>query len=241
MSKTKETNAYEAFIEFQANKPNIPKNGVGQSGNRQYPYATLPDMEKVLYPVLSKLGLIVLHFTEQTENGLLFTSKLVYRDGLVLNETKQLYPIDNSQKGIKAFGSSLTYATRYNLKTLLAIEPDIDTDGDLGNDIENIKHFFANYVINHEPDFDQNQFNSMNLGQFFNKFMGVFNRQQNEMAELQNKLEKMWKLEIERMLQDSSIKIPQKNREEAENYQNFTNGRLEKLYNFLLSKKNANS
>jgi len=240
MNKKEELTAYEAFIAFQANKPNIPKNGIGQSGHLKYPYATLPDMEKVLYPVLSKLGLIVLHFTEKCENGILFTSKLVYKDGTILNQTEQIYPIDNGQKGIKAFGSSLTYATRYNLKILLAIEPDIDGDGELENDIENIKHFFANYILSHESDFEQNQFNNMNLGQFFSKFMEVFNRQQNHIVQLQNKLEELWKLEISRILNDSSIDIPENTRKEAENYQNFTNGRLEKLYKFLLSKKNAN-
>jgi len=99
-------------------------------------YATLDDVNKEIDPVLSKYGFATsTKILAQTDKDVTVEAILLHRDGHK-DSTKLTLPMDNAgikgtvnKTGVHATASSVTYARRYTLCTLLNISTGNDTDG----------------------------------------------------------------------------------------------------------------
>lgn len=92
---------------------------------RTYRYASLAALLEVVKPVLSKHGVAVLQFPEQSDGVVSVTTQLVMGEEKV--ECRLSAPL--SRGGFHELGSAITYLRRYGLSSLLGLAGEEDEDG----------------------------------------------------------------------------------------------------------------
>lgn len=111
--------SFKKLIELQKTLPPMSKDG--RNPFTKSNYATLNEVLSKAKPILNKLDL----FLEQSINDNKVSSSIRDLDGNILISSTLSIPESNDMQKI---GSSITYARRYTLKSLLAID-DEDDDG----------------------------------------------------------------------------------------------------------------
>ena len=115
---------YEAFVEAQKEFPEIEKDSKADVGKYTYKYASLPAIQRAVFPVLHKHGIAV----TQLFQGDSLETRLIHRgDGSGEHMTSIM---DCSDTGLNPqdFGKKITYYRRYALCAALGIAPDEDVD-----------------------------------------------------------------------------------------------------------------
>lgn len=95
-------------------------------GTYSFKYATLGNIAEAVKPALAKHGLSRSNAVTMIGNQPFLATRLIHESGQWLASYHPLLP---SQPGAQAFGSAITYATRYNLSALLGIASEDDDDG----------------------------------------------------------------------------------------------------------------
>ena len=98
-------------------------------------YVQLPDILSEIKKPLSDNNLSIVHCNEYQEDKLVVVSKLYHFDEL--KETS-VFPVLGSKP--QEIGSSMTYARRYNISSLLDLPADEDDDGNKVSNGEPIKN-----------------------------------------------------------------------------------------------------
>lgn len=111
-----------ALIAVQLELPAIPKDKVAQiRGGRNYRYADINTILRLVRPILGKHGVAV----TQAIDGTRICTQLTHKSGQWMSSTISL----GEYRDMQALGSAITYARRYGLVSLLAIDADDDDDG----------------------------------------------------------------------------------------------------------------
>lgn len=99
-----------------------------KGGKTEYTFATLEDIVDVVRPVLHQHGFAV-SFKVNTSSGVNVQCSLMHKDGHSIETAMQLQS-DNSggKNNVQAIGSSISYAKRYTLSSLLNIATRDDDD-----------------------------------------------------------------------------------------------------------------
>jgi len=126
---------YSAMSKFQAEKPEIKKDGkvdyLTKTNLRvKYDWANLNTIQKAIDPVLSKFGLSYSFVTSEQNNNLTIICKVTHELGH--SESTQLSaPNDTtgSKNAIQSLGSTNSYLRRYTLCNAFGISADEDNDG----------------------------------------------------------------------------------------------------------------
>jgi hypothetical protein len=132
----------EAYSKWLSQKPEVKKTKevkyrMKSGGEKKYKYAPLPEIQKAVDPVLSKLGLS--YRFKQTQEGanITITCILSHVDGHSV-ESPLSAPMDTSgsKNAIQSAGSTVTYLQRYTLVPLLGINVEDDDDGQGGAPVQ---------------------------------------------------------------------------------------------------------
>jgi hypothetical protein len=92
-----------------------------------YKYADLADVIECVKGPLTKNGLSIVHKLEFDQTGYLLKTSLMHESGETIDS---IYPLpDPSKIHPQSFGSSLTYARRYSLSSLIGVASEEDDDG----------------------------------------------------------------------------------------------------------------
>lgn len=116
-------NIYKSLANFQQECPVIHKGTQGYG----YSYTDLPEIFKVINPLLKKNGL---GFTQLVNNGVLKTIVFHIESGETI-ESETDIPQNVSLAKMNEFqvlGSAITYLRRYSLSSILGLVTDKDTD-----------------------------------------------------------------------------------------------------------------
>lgn len=123
---------YSALKELQANLPDIPPDCVvkNKDGSIRYKYASLKRIMDYIQPILTQYGFSITFETEKNNKELNVICYLRHTSGHIEKSTFTI-PMDTSQymSDIQRMGSTLTYAKRYALTSMLNITTSDDTDG----------------------------------------------------------------------------------------------------------------
>jgi hypothetical protein len=113
----------EALVAFQTELPDVSKGGTNPAFNSRY--ATLTDVTKAVFPVLSKHGLAFITIPDETEDGPVLKWELRHVTG---GSVAGVWSIPD---GVRAqeVGSWITYGRRYCLSAVTGVTPDEDDDG----------------------------------------------------------------------------------------------------------------
>lgn len=127
---------YGALAAAQAEFPAIAKTHtatvVSDKGRYTYNYADLADILTAVRPVLAKHGLAVTQPVELLESGkLMLRTSVCHKDGSAIHSTM---PIPHMEGRPQQFGSTLTYARRYALSSLIGIATEEDDDATAAQD-----------------------------------------------------------------------------------------------------------
>jgi len=131
---------WDALAAAQGEFPEIPKTRTARTKTYTYKYASLDDIQKIVYPILSKHGLSVTFkkdFHRDSKGGdkvvaVSSAIELHHSAGATTTFPPVVLPIDDGyMSDIQKFGSSMTYADRYALMGALGIRP-CDEDNDAG-------------------------------------------------------------------------------------------------------------
>jgi hypothetical protein len=133
----------EAYSKWLSQKPEVKKTKTVNYKSKKtgqvtkYNYAPLPEIQKAVDPVLSKLGLS--YRFKQTQEGanITITCILSHVDGHSV-ESPLSAPMDTSgnKNAIQSAGSTVTYLQRYTLVPLLGINVEDDDDGQGGAPVQ---------------------------------------------------------------------------------------------------------
>ncbi len=125
-------NIHTALCKAQAEFPVIPKNKVAAKGTpREYKYADLPVVFKMILPCLNKNG--VVYSAEPFVDGIMLMLKASLTHGDSGSFIDCSYPVCGLDLAPQQVGSALTYARRYTFSSLTGCAPDDDTDAaDIG-------------------------------------------------------------------------------------------------------------
>jgi hypothetical protein len=122
-------NIAKSLMEFQKEIPIINKNKKGYN----YNYADLPNVIKIITPLLIKNGLIITQLISNDDNGCVSVHTILIHveSGEVLETTITHPLLENKGKStlIQTAGSVITYLRRYSLSSMLGIVTDEDVDG----------------------------------------------------------------------------------------------------------------
>jgi len=112
------------FTAMQSEITTVTKSKQGHN----YKYATLEDIVDIVRPTLEKHGFAV-SFGVNTTADIIVTCTLMHKEGHSIETTMQL-PADKSgsKNAVQAIGSSVSYAKRYTLSSLLNIATRDDDD-----------------------------------------------------------------------------------------------------------------
>lgn len=112
------------FTSMQSEITTVTKSKQGHN----YKYATLEDIVDIVRPTLEKHGFAV-SFGVNTTTDIIVTCTLMHKEGHSIETTMQL-PADKSgsKNAVQAIGSSVSYAKRYTLSSLLNIATRDDDD-----------------------------------------------------------------------------------------------------------------
>lgn len=110
-----------ALLEFQKKRIKISKGAVNPHFKSKY--ADLPSIIEAITPALNEIGLTVTHSVANSE---LVTSIRIGSESI-----ESRFPLFGTKP--QEFGSSITYARRYNLGALLNLDIDDDDDGNVAN------------------------------------------------------------------------------------------------------------
>lgn len=112
------------FTSMQSEITTVTKSKQGHN----YKYATLEDIVDIVRPTLEKHGFAV-SFGVNTTSDIIVTCTLMHKEGHSIETTMQL-PADKtgSKNAVQAIGSSVSYAKRYTLSSLLNIATRDDDD-----------------------------------------------------------------------------------------------------------------
>ncbi|WP_288773812.1 ERF family protein [uncultured Psychrobacter sp.] len=112
------------FTSMQSEITTVTKSKQGH----KYKYATLEDIVDIVRPTLEKNGFAV-SFGVNTTSNIIVTCTLMHKEGHSIETTIQL-PADEtgSKNSVQAIGSSISYAKRYTLSSLLNIATRDDDD-----------------------------------------------------------------------------------------------------------------
>lgn len=127
---------YGALAAAQAEFPAIAKTHTAtvasDKGKYTYNYADLADILAAVRPVLAKHGLAVTQPVELLESGkLMLRTSVCHKDGSAIHSTM---PIPHMEGRPQQFGSTLTYARRYALSSLIGIATEEDDDAAAAQD-----------------------------------------------------------------------------------------------------------
>ena len=120
------------FAAMQSDITTVSKNSkvdyTTAKGRTAYSFASLEDIVDMVRPVLQKHGFAV-SFKVDTSNGVNVECSLMHKDGHSI-ETAMQVQADNSggKNNVQALGSSISYAKRYTLSSLLNIATRDDDD-----------------------------------------------------------------------------------------------------------------
>jgi hypothetical protein len=115
-----------ALVGAQAEFSAVPKSSVNPFFKSKY--APLPEVMASATPILSKWGLAISQFIGVDEEGRdILTTYLLHKSGQYISQDMRLHlgKDDTSQ----ALGSSVTYARRYQILSVLGMVADEDDDG----------------------------------------------------------------------------------------------------------------
>jgi hypothetical protein len=118
---------YAAFVLAQRAFPEIEKDSKADVGKYTYKYASLPAIQRAVFPVLHEAGIAV----TQLFQGDSLETRLIHGSGEYMTSL-----LDCSDTGLNPqdFGKKITYYRRYALCAALGIAPDEDVDA-LGVDV----------------------------------------------------------------------------------------------------------
>jgi hypothetical protein len=89
-------------------------------------YATLDAINAVIKPILAKHKLAFMQDIWTAGDGIAIKTKLIHESGESIESSVVIFPC--AQKTVQGFGSTITYARRYQLSAFLGITSDDDDD-----------------------------------------------------------------------------------------------------------------
>lgn len=113
----------DALVAFQSELPDVSKGGTNPAFKSKY--ATLADVTKAVFPILSKHGLAFIAIPDESEDGPVLRYELRHVGGEAI---RGVWSIPDGVKAQEA-GSWITYGRRYCLSAVTGITPDEDDDG----------------------------------------------------------------------------------------------------------------
>lgn len=134
MKREAEAEFNKALASVTAKMPHIPKNGrVELGGGKGYNFATLPDMDSSLRPLMAEVGLSLMFSTETIGEGgqLKVIATLMHTAGHSRSIDVTL-PVDTGagRGNLQARGSTMKYAMRYLMRMMFNIIDDEMADDD---------------------------------------------------------------------------------------------------------------
>jgi len=126
-------NIIERLLAAQAQYPSVPKNGVGQVGQRKYKYALLADLLAAVIPVWNAEGILYSRTIEYegTQMYLVSQARCSYHPDQAMAVRTVSYPLGEIGMSHQELGAAITYGARYSLLLLTGLCPDDDVDGDI--------------------------------------------------------------------------------------------------------------
>ena len=120
----------EAMVDFQREKPELKKDQSVKFNNTNYQFNSLPNIQRVIDPVLSQHGLSYRWEQEEIENKIRITCIVSHINGHE-ERTHLTAPSDTSgsKNPIQSIGSTVSYLKRYTLEGALGLASDKDRDG----------------------------------------------------------------------------------------------------------------
>lgn len=129
----------QAMANFQAEKPELKKTQKASfttkgGGHKEYNYASLPHVQRLVDPILSKFGLSYTWRQQQDGDTVTITCIVSHIDGHI-EENSMSAPHDASgnKNAIQAIGSTVSYLKRYTLEGALGLSTDKDDDANAGS------------------------------------------------------------------------------------------------------------
>lgn len=119
----------EALVAFQAELPDVSKGGTNPAFKSKY--ATLPDVTKAVFPILTKHGLAWVTMPDETPEGHVLRWALLHTSG---DKLEGQWPLPDAAKA-QDLGSWITYGRRYTLSAVTGITPDEDDDGNAAQSV----------------------------------------------------------------------------------------------------------
>lgn len=116
-------NLTDALVAFQTELPDVSKGGTNPAFHSKY--ATLPDITKAVFPLLTKHGLAFTAYPDETEHGSILRFELRHVSG---DKIAGAFGLPEGAKA-QEYGSWFTYFRRYVLSSITGITPDDDDDG----------------------------------------------------------------------------------------------------------------
>jgi hypothetical protein len=110
-----------ALLAAQKEFPEIPRDATGSTGGRSYKYASLPAVQRAVFPILHEHGLVVV----QVFTGEELQTNIYHESGDALVST---IPCADEGLSPQKFGAKITYYRRYALVAALGLAPDEDVD-----------------------------------------------------------------------------------------------------------------
>lgn len=123
----------KAMLAFQAEVPELPKTATAkdQNGNT-YHYTPLPEMRKLLQPLLTKHGFVYSWDFKEVNNKIECSCILIHIEGHARISTMTAEKDNTMQlNNVQAVGSTMTYLQRYSFKAVLGL-----TSADEDNDAQ---------------------------------------------------------------------------------------------------------
>lgn len=118
------TNLAKALLAIQAELPEVSKSG--RNEHQKYDYADMSDILRVVKPVASKHGIVIVaHIVETKEGVCSLVTRVQHAESSEFIETET--PMFMVQQNMQALGSARSYAYKYAVATLLGV---ILTDDD---------------------------------------------------------------------------------------------------------------
>jgi hypothetical protein len=125
----------EDYSRLQAALPTFQEKGqiIIRPGAKPQTYAQWSDMNRILRPALAEYGFGLTHMSVTEEKTVTVTTTLLHKGGST-RQTMLTLPLDQSgsKNIVQAFGSSLSYAKRYNAVNLLNLSSSAEENDDDG-------------------------------------------------------------------------------------------------------------
>jgi hypothetical protein len=103
-------------------------------------YATLDAINALIKPILAKHKLAYMQDVWTVNDGIAIKTKLLHESGEVIESSIAIFPC--AQKTVQSFGSTITYARRYQLSAFLGLTADEDDDGNAAAPVKSSKNDF---------------------------------------------------------------------------------------------------